>query len=614
MKENSVKTTSNDKKYSFVQNTIFTFSILFKVHPVMRLLTPARIVLRMLIGMLPVFTLPVVVWGISVRKDLKFYLLIILMLFMAQVVLNLLQFQIINWSSYYQNNVQNRTFLLKLLEKSLHGDYENVESPAMRRLLERASHAVNIYRKGASTMFLFVPTLIADLIGIVIYSLGISFIDWRVLLMIAVMTLVNFSLDRWARMCYEKQMDEQYKIWGRFFYLQKEAVALENGKDIRIYGMQDWFREGFDRMTNRNMELKKALANRKMVLDTANGILGVIRDLLAYGILIKMVLAGNLGIAEFTLGLGVVTGLSAKISALGGILSMLLTANANVREYRKYLDYPNAYRYDDGKPIPTRWKEKSPEIEFQNVSFRYEEDGEYILKNLSFRIRSGEKLALVGANGAGKTTLVKLLCGFYHCSGGRILIGGVDLEELNLNEWHGLLSTIFQDIEKLPTSIASNVSGKLEEETDLERVRECLRKAGLWEDVAKLKNREMTSLSQCFDPEGIELSGGMMQKLMLARCLYKDASFLIMDEPTAALDPIAESNMYESYKDIAKGKSALFISHRLASTKFCDRILYMENGRITEEGTHEELLARKGEYAKVFEIQSKYYKAGEVTE
>lgn len=279
-------------------------------------------------------------------------------------------------------------------------------------------------------------------------------------------------------------------------------------------------------------------------------------------------------------------------------------------EYRKMMDVPDKFMRKEGMSIPDEWRRRLPDIEFKNVSFRYEEDGEDILKDVSFSIKSGEKIALVGNNGAGKSTLVKLLCGFYHPTGGEILIGGHSVETLNLDEYHDLLATIFQDINTIPVSIAGNVSGCIEDETDMSRVRECLIRADLWKDVEILDRKERTNLTQSFDPDGIELSGGMMQKLMLARCLYKDAPMFVLDEPTAALDPIAESNMYEEYKKATQGKSALFISHRLASTKFCDRILFIEKGRITETGTHNELLEKKGKYAEVFEIQSQYYREG----
>lgn len=358
------------------------------------------------------------------------------------------------------------------------------------------------------------------------------------------------------------------------------------------------------------MVLEAGQCRRKYAVDVSDALFVAARDILAYGILTAGVLNGSFSIAEFTLGLGVVTGLAEWFENIRYYISFLLEGNLMICEYRKMMDYPNRFLREEGMSVPASWYRQLPEITFQNVSFHYEEDGEEILKDISFSIRPGERIALVGNNGAGKTTLVKLLCGFYHPTGGKILIGGHSIEELNLDEYHDLLAVIFQDVNSIPISIACNVSGCAEEETDLEKVRVCLRRAGLRKDVEALEKKELTNLTQTFDPDGIQLSGGMMQKLMLARCLYKDAPLLVLDEPTAALDPIAESNMYEEYKTATQGKAALFISHRLASTKFCDKILFLENGRIVETGTHDELLQKNGKYAEVFAVQSQYYKEG----
>ena len=219
----------------------------------------------------------------------------------------------------------------------------------------------------------------------------------------------------------------------------------------------------------------------------------------------------------------------------------------------------------------------------------------------------GERLAVVGLNGAGKTTLVKLLCGFYDPTEGRVLLNGEDIREFNRQEYYTLFTAVFQKFSVLEATLEENVA-QTREGIDEARVRECLEKAGLTERVAALPDDLKTHIGREVFEDGVLLSGGEMQRLMLARALYKNAPILLLDEPTAALDPIAENDIYQKYAAMTVGRTSVFISHRLASTRFCDRILLIDGGVIAEQGSHEELLACGGKYAGLFEVQSKYYR------
>jgi ATP-binding cassette subfamily B protein len=250
----------------------------------------------------------------------------------------------------------------------------------------------------------------------------------------------------------------------------------------------------------------------------------------------------------------------------------------------------------------------APSIEFRNVSFTYEGSTKPVLQNVSFKISADEKIALVGNNGAGKTTIVKLLCGLYQPTSGEILIDGKSINDIGVEKYQDLISVLFQDTSPIALSIAENVCRCEPKDVDRARLNDCLKKASLLEKVNTLVKKEETYITQTLDEQGVVLSGGETQKLLLAKAMYKDGPMLILDEPTSALDPIAESTIYEEYNQLADHKTAVFISHRLASTKFCDRILFLDGGRIVEEGSHDQLMKMGGKYREIFDIQSHYYK------
>src|SRR5699024_3656318 len=261
----------------------------------------------------------------------------------------------------------------------------------------------------------------------------------------------------------------------------------------------------------------------------------------------------------------------------------------------------------EGVDLPKEF-ELPCDIELRDLYYKYDEAEDYTIKGLNVHIKKGEKLALVGINGAGKTTLVKLICGLYRPSKGQIYING-KLSSLYIrDEYYSLFSVVFQDNHLLPVSIERNIGSKNKEDIDEDRIDKVIEMADLKEKVDSLPGEKETLLVKSVYEEAIELSGGEMQKLMLARALYKDGPIIILDEPTAALDPIAENKIYQEYNNLTKDKTSIFISHRLSSTRFCDRIVFLEKGQIIEEGSHQDLMKKEGKYKQMYDMQSHYYK------
>lgn len=284
-------------------------------------------------------------------------------------------------------------------------------------------------------------------------------------------------------------------------------------------------------------------------------------------------------------------------------MSTLQKESLELSRIREFLDYPEPFRFEDGEEIPAA---ESYELRMEKVSFRYPGAETDTIHGLDLTVHPGEKLAIVGLNGAGKTTLVKLLCGLLDPTEGSVLLNGKDIRNFNRRHYYGLFSAVFQEYSVLDVTVAEEIA-QTTADIDYGKIADCVEKAGLASAIEKLPKGLQTHVGREVYLDGVLFSGGQLQRLMLARALYKNGPILLLDEPTAALDPIAENDIYLKYSGMTKGKTSLFISHRLASTRFCDRIIFVADGGIREEGTHDSLLALGGAYAALFEVQSLYY-------
>lgn len=494
---------------------------------------------------------------------------------------------------------------LDLCRDALTADYRYIESDEAHKKLDLATRAFfNDNSMGVEEALRRFFAAVGGALGMVAYAAVIgTFVPW-LLVPLVLLTIVSIAANRWANEKSYAVMDDEFAASEAFEYLRRQALDPANGKDIRLYRMSAWFKRAFAQVLDRNVELRDIEYEAFERAGYVAAVCALVRDGASYATLIWLLFAGSIDLPAFLLLAGMVSGFGTWMQTAFDSLSELTVQLRHVSAYREvHDDCAPAAHGTNAAPNPGR----AHEIRLDHVSFSYDGSKDAV-HDLTLTIHPGEKIALVGVNGAGKTTLVKLLCGLYRPTSGSIYLDGVDVASINPRSLWREFSVVFQDCFPFSFTVADNVScSGGEKDVDPVRLNTCLAQADLAEKVAGLPHGAETHLGQDVDPEGVSLSGGETQRLMLARALYKGAPVVLLDEPTAALDPLAERQVYERYDELTAGKTSVFISHRLSSTRFCERILYMESGRVVEQGTHEELMAAAGGYARMFETQARYY-------
>ena len=484
--------------------------------------------------------------------------------------------------------------------------YPNTLKPEFIKLRDVAHTASDGNQEATEQIWHTLTELCKNVGGFAVYLTILSHLDPILLLVTIATCLAGFWIARRTSGWMYRHRDEEEAYITRKRYIHRVAESVPVAKDIRIFGLQNWINDLYASVHDVYLAFRLRAEKVKLLAELTEAVLTMARNGIAYGYLIQMALLEHLSVGEFLL---YFTAISTFTQWVMGILQASLklhTQSLDISRVREFLDYPEPFRFSGGAALPDR---RPYELKLENVSFRYDGAETDTLRHLNLSIRPGEKLAIVGLNGAGKTTLVKLLCGLLDPTEGRVLLNGVDVRQFNRQEYYGLFSAVFQEFSILNVTIAENIAQNTENIDDA-RVNACLDQAGLTQAVAQLPQGTKTHVGREVFLDGVLFSGGQTQRLMLARALYKDSPILILDEPTAALDPLAENDIYLKYNDMTAGKTSLFISHRLASTRFCDRIILLADGGIAEEGTHESLLAAGGAYASLFAVQSRYYQEG----
>lgn len=480
--------------------------------------------------------------------------------------------------------------------------------PEVKLLDERARNAIQNNHTDAVHFPMDFANLVATVLKFLLFGAVVSLLNPWIILLLITGCVVNFILSAWERKRNYETQDERNKIRKKLNYLSMHLSRdFQFGKEIRIYHFSDYLSLLAKKLQGEYRVEREKVELRSIVSAVVSFLIVFVRDSVAYGFLIYKAISGEIDAAQFVLYFSAITSTSEVLSNILGTWSHISEGTLQISDYREDLEVQDKLNRGEGIPLP----QGAFSIEFKHVSYKYPKSEKYVLENISFKIEAGEKIALVGLNGAGKTTLTKLMCGLCVPTEGEILIDGHNLSEYNRDEMYTLFGLVPQDYHLLPVSISKNIAVMDEEDKiDRDRLTYCIEMAGLTEKIASLPMGTDTPLNRQVNADGIELSGGEIQKLLLARLLYRHPQCMILDEPTAALDPIAENRMYHKYNEITSDTTSVFISHRLASTRFCDRIFFLDGARFAEVGTHEELMAAGKKYRELFDIQSKYYREG----
>ena len=488
-------------------------------------------------------------------------------------------------------------------EKLSELDYFRIEDPTFIDKIDNAKKGIATYTNGIYSIlnyFNYILTSVITIIGVI--SIVISSNNWLVILL-SVVSVVVTSIANFQYSNIQHSFNTLFvRLFRKQWYYNDSIMSLNNQKNLRVYQVSGFIKRKGDELNNEINSQRLRITKKLNIINifenvfnfTCNNFFIIV--ILGYSVYIK-----DISLSMFSM-------LLSSLDTFNHSLSNLVyCAKSYVTDCKYQNDFIDIMNTKQTNKDGTKQLNEIESLEFKNVSFKYPRTEKYILKNVNFKIDNKQKISLIGLNGAGKTTLIKLICRFYELEEGEILINGININEYNYNEYIKKVIVIFQDFKILSFNIKNNVS-ILDE--NKEKLYNCLKRAQILEYVEKLSKREYTYINKWFDKEGIEFSGGELQKIALARAFYKNGDLVILDEPTAALDPIAEDKIYKYFNDVVGKKLTLYISHRLSSCIFSDKIFVLDGANIVEEGTHKQLLQNQnGLYYKMFNAQAKYYRS-----
>lgn len=592
-------------KYNTVQNISWMVNIAWKNRKRVLLFCVLTAVLEVLLNLTQLYIAPEVLSRVEQKSPMWILLTTIGVFTVALFLINGFKEYVKQNTLFARIDVRS-AIIAKVAKKCNMTSYPNTLDTDFIKMREKAHLACEGNNQATEHIWQTLTMLLKNIGGLIIYLTILSRIDAVLLLVVIATCFAGFFVSRYTNNWRYARRDEEEQYFQKKYYLRNKSESVDLAKDIRIFGLQNWLNELLDQIHNLYLDFSLRCERVEVLADITEVILTVARNGIAYVYLINMALNEGLSVSEFLLYFTAVTTFTTWVMGILQEMSALHKESLDISRLREFLDYPEPFKFENGEEIPAA---ENYELKLVNVSFRYPGAETDTIHGLNLTVRPGEKLAIVGLNGAGKTTLVKLLCGLIDPTEGAVLLNGKDIRDFNRKSYYDLFSAVFQEFSVLDVTVAEQIA-QTTVNIDYDKIADCVEKAGLTSTIEKLPKGLETHVGREVHLDGVLFSGGQTQRLMLARALYKNGPILLLDEPTAALDPIAENDIYMKYSEMTSGKTSLFISHRLASTRFCDRIIFVADGGIKEEGTHESLLALGGEYANLFEVQSRYYQEG----
>lgn len=587
-------------KYSFFSNLFFLIKNWFKKDTFGAIVVFVSAIISVIIPMVDAFITRTVANSIIESAEISFFISELAVLFCVYIILKFINVWAEERTWFFQNKV-SMLYGVDLMDAVMDKELADFESTKGRSLFERAkSFAFDGDQADGAWSAIRFSKLLTSFVGFLTYTIIFSKVSF-VLIAIVILTsfiayFIQYKLTEFGNVTADEMSLEEMRL----YYLYRIAGESRAQREVRILNAFGMVYSYLAKFSNAYYSILRKYTKKANTSTELQAVLGFVRDFFTYYILAKNAALGKISTGDFIFYLTLVVGFSEWLNNFTGHIMSLKRISIGCGKYREFFDEK---KDEDKKPDI----DVINDIELKNLSFQYDEDSK-ILKNINLSMKRGESVAIVGENGAGKTTLIKVLAGLYKPTAGEIYVNGKDFNNFSSESIYKRTSILFQDYFMLPGTLLENMDNK---GLDEKKATEFVEKLGLKDRIDGLTDGLQSEVIDVENNKIEGFSGGELQRILLIKSLMKESDILILDEPTAALDPISEEKLYNEYKDFSRDKISIFISHRITSTRFCDKIIYLENGEIAEYGTYEELMKLNGKYKKMFDLQAKYYKEDE---